>query len=137
MKTFKSDISLGIFVILMVLLGASFLITLSSNSGLLSMVVFFVQLSSIILVLNIFLQTDYTISNEGKLFIRCGVFYKTNINISDIHSVEQTSELTSAPALSFDRLEIKYGNNKSIIISPKDKRGFIEKLLMIQPTIQY
>ena len=34
----------------------------------------------------------------------------------------------SSPALSLDRLEISYGSQKKIMISPKDKTGFLQAI---------
>ncbi|MBD3724807.1 MAG: PH domain-containing protein, partial [Flavobacteriaceae bacterium] len=38
--------------------------------------------------------------------------------------------MLSTPASSLtDRIEVFYGNSKSIVISPKDKQGFVDELL--------
>jgi hypothetical protein len=42
----------------------------------------------------------------------------------------------SAPATSFDRLEILYNSFDTVIISPKDKSGFITHMKTINPSIE-
>ena len=44
--------------------------------------------------------------------------------------------MNSAPANSFDRIEIIYNKFDSIIISPENKQQFIESLLVINPDIK-
>lgn len=51
-----------------------------------------------------------------------------HVPLSDIRAVEETRSLLSAPALSLDRLRIRYGDNRAIVISPRDKEKFIQRL---------
>jgi hypothetical protein len=50
------------------------------------------------------------------------------IPIQSIVSVQETQSVSASPALSFDRLEIIYGEDKAIIVSPLEKAKFIQKL---------
>lgn len=52
------------------------------------------------------------------------------IPLADITAVEETRSPFSAPALSLDRLRIRYGDRHAIVISPKDKAKFLKKLGM-------
>lgn len=85
--------------------------------------------------LQLFLNTTYKISDDHQLVIRCGIATFGKIDISSIKSVEKTNSIISSPAPSFDRIELKYDKWESVIISPKDKRGFIDALLKINPGI--
>lgn len=69
-------------------------------------------------------STDYRIQDDA-LLIRSGPF-RWRISLSEIQEVEPSRSLLSSPALSIDRLRISYGNNRSILVSPEDKSGFIE-----------
>jgi len=84
-----------------------------------------------------FLTTYYQI--EGKtLRIRCGLFFNLIIDIDTIRRMSKTNNLISSPATSIDRLEIKYQKDRKIdtvLISPKDKSGFIKMLVDINPAI--
>ncbi len=85
-------------------------------------------------VLHLFLKTDYTIENE-ELKIRSGFFKEKPIAISEIKAIRKTNSIISAPAASFDRIEVKYKVFNTIIISPKDKKDFIQHLKKINPNI--
>ena len=79
--------------------------------------------------------THYTINND-LLEIKCGFLFKKKIKISTIVSIKESRNPLSAPALSLDRIEIKYNNYDYILLSPKDKTGFTSTLLQINPSIQ-
>ncbi|MGB3727417.1 MAG: PH domain-containing protein [Glaciecola sp.] len=65
--------------------------------------------------------------DKKMLNIICGPF-KWHIELSTIKSVEPSTDMVSSPALSLDRLLIVYGNGKVVLVSPKDKEGFISAL---------
>jgi hypothetical protein len=81
----------------------------------------------------IFTKTNYTIDGD-VLIIRSG-FFRWRVPIRDIESVTPTHNPSSSPALSLDRLEIRYGP-KTILVSPDDKAGFIRALTRINPNIR-
>jgi len=68
-------------------------------------------------------DTNYTISND-TLTIKSGPRTWV-IPVSSISSVAETRNSRSSPALSLDRLLIEYDNGKFVMISPKDKKGFL------------
>jgi hypothetical protein len=74
-------------------------------------------------------STYYLIENN-QLIVKSMIF-RWKINISDITQIESTHNPLSSPALSLDRLRIYYmknGRMTSIMISPKDKEGFLNTL---------
>jgi hypothetical protein len=79
-----------------------------------------------VLPLIILVSTQYTI-RDRELIVRSGPF-KWRIPIADIKAVTPTSDPLSSPALSLDRLRIDYGEKKSLMISPRDKDGFLREL---------
>lgn len=85
---------------------------------------FIACLFALALPLWLLVSTDYTI--EGRaLKIRSGPF-KWQVSLDDIHKVEETRSVISSPALSLERIKIDYGQGKTVIVSPKDKHGFME-----------
>lgn len=84
---------------------------------------------------HLFAMTDYTISGS-TLKVRSGIIINIVIDIATITKIEPTGSILSSPALSFDRLEVFYNKYDSVIISPKDKAGFITKLKEINPGIE-
>ncbi|UJP06302.1 MAG: PH domain-containing protein [Nitrosomonas sp.] len=74
----------------------------------------------------IFMSTQYMV-DDTDLEIISGPF-SWHIPIQSITSVQETHNAATSPALSFDRLEIMYDENRSIYVSPLDKAAFIQKL---------
>lgn len=68
-------------------------------------------------------MTRYVV--KGDELIVYGGIYKINIPLKDIISVESSKSLLAGPALSPDRLQIIYGDYKSVLVSPKDRAGFL------------
>jgi membrane protein YdbS with pleckstrin-like domain len=68
-------------------------------------------------------STRYALE-PGQLRVQSGPF-KWRIPIADITAITPTSNPLSSPALSLDRLRIDYGKGRSVMISPRDKQGFL------------
>ena len=74
----------------------------------------------------IVLSTSYTLGRT-RLRVRCGPFRWT-IPLAEIRDVRPTRNPLSSPAPSLDRLRIDYGQRRSVMISPRDKEGFLREL---------
>lgn len=74
----------------------------------------------------IMVSTKYIVEN-GNLKIISGPF-SWIIPITSIKSVQESQSSAFSPALSSDRLEIEYGEDKVMMISPADKIKFMQKL---------
>ncbi len=86
------------------------------------------------LILHMLYNTKYVIQgNQLKVF--SGFIRFKPIDIQAIKKIEKTSNIISAPAASLDRIEVSYGRFDSLIISPRDKAGFAQALLEINPDI--
>jgi hypothetical protein len=81
---------------------------------------------SVSLMLWTVLGTDYTIDDDS-LRVRGGPFRWT-IRLQDIRSVTPSRNPVSSPALSLDRLRIDYGQDRFLLVSPKDKEAFVRDL---------
>jgi hypothetical protein len=88
----------------------------------------------IFLIINMYTGTFYKISSNNRLLIKCGIIEKFDIDIMDIESIRRTNEITSAPALSIDRIELNYKGGR-VIISPVDKEKFIADLRKVNSKI--
>lgn len=74
-----------------------------------------------LLLLVLFFNIKYTLTAD-TLLVKNG-FSTQSISLKDITNITPTSSTLSAPALSLDRIEIRYEGG-SIVISPKDKDRF-------------
>jgi hypothetical protein len=80
--------------------------------------------------------TIYYIFIKDNLYIRYAYSIIKKISIPTIIEIRYFSkEVRNSYSLSNDRIEIIYANDKSILISPKDKDGFIEEIQLINPNI--
>lgn len=80
-------------------------------------------------------STQYIISDD-ILNIKCGFLINDKINIMDITKISPSKSIVSAPAASLDRIGIYLNKQRTpVIISPKHKSDFINKLKSINPNI--
>ncbi len=79
--------------------------------------------------------TSYTIK-EDELQVKSMFVVNQKIDISKIRKIEKSNSILSSPALSFDRIVIRFNKYDEIYISPKQKLAFIEELLSINPSIE-
>ena len=86
-----------------------------------------------ILPLHVLYATEYVFEGDA-LRIRASLFRWT-VPLAAIESVEPTSNPLSSPAVSLDRLLIRYGD-KRIMISPEDKVGFLHTLALRAPHLE-
>lgn len=128
---FKSKIDLWfhLVVVLFTILTLWLLYSYITNKrGLIALILFITLL--ILSILPMYLFTYYTFENSF-LHIRCGLMINIKINYKNIVSVKDSKSLISSPALSMDRIEIKYYENSYpnfLVISPERKQEFIDTL---------
>ena len=61
------------------------------------------------------------------LLVRSGPL-KWTIPIAEIQDITPSRNILSAPALSLDRLKIRFGKRAFILVSPEDKEGFLRAI---------
>jgi hypothetical protein len=74
----------------------------------------------------VLVSTAYTLTSRA-LLIRSGPF-RWSIPLREITEVTPTRSALSSPALSLDRLRIRYASNSIIMVSPEDRRRFLADL---------
>lgn len=82
--------------------------------------------AGILLIASVLVRTHYTVS-DGALRIVCG-FFSWSIPVAEITRVTDSNNPISSPALSLDRLRIDYASTKYVLVSPKDKAGFLRAI---------
>ncbi|RUA34518.1 MAG: hypothetical protein DSY77_04920 [Bacteroidetes bacterium] len=135
-KNYPSKVSYGLMIFIFMIFFAPFIFHIIDEgfSELVSVVlVFLIILYGFIVYL--FFQTVYIIENS-QLKIKFGFFSFKPIDIMDIKEISKTSNIISSPAPSFDRIEIKYADYGSVIISPKDKISFSKDLVQLNSEIK-
>jgi hypothetical protein len=73
-------------------------------------------------------STYYQVEAE-VLEIHSGPFH-WSVALSDIQSVRPSRSLLSAPApaLSLDRLELRCASGRQLLVSPRDRMGFLDAI---------
>jgi hypothetical protein len=68
--------------------------------------------------------TRYLVTDR-EVVARSGPF-RWRVEIAGIESIHPSRSPLSSPAMSLDRLEIRYGGGRKLLISPEDREGFLE-----------
>lgn len=89
----------------------------------------------VVLVYDMLLHTDYGINGEW-LHIRCGFLFQMNLPISKIIEITHKSTILSSPALSSERIGLRYGKTNWVYVSPENQEEFISALQLINPNIK-
>lgn len=135
-KKYTSKVSYGLLTVVFLVFFSPLLLNLVKSGINLNLTIISMFLIIIFgLISHMFLKTEYIVE-ENKLKIKCGFFNYKPIDINEIKEITKSSTIISAPAPSFDRIEIKYGKFEELIISPKDKIEFAAYLTSINPAIK-
>lgn len=127
MTKYKSKIDIGLILIVFCIIAISTVPMFVPEIAWLGIII---DLTVILIFLNIIYGTAYIIE-EDMLTIRYGIFINKTIDIHDIVEVNKTKDMESSPALSLDRIRLKLKNKETVMISPKDRDGFINKICSI------
>ncbi len=133
---YKAKISYGLLFFIFISLFAHFIPDIVHGAFNTSFIIVFGLICVVYFyIIYLFLNTNYTIENNN-LIIKSGFSSYPPIGIDEITEITISREIKSAPAPSFDRIKIKYGENKSVLLSPKDKLSFANHLSRLNPRIK-
>lgn len=132
MTTYKSKYEFVLIIPLVIILGV-FGFIMAYNKiwpGLFIMIV----IASF--VAHMFLTTYYQIDGRA-LKIKSGFLFNRTVAIDSIRKITAAKSPLSSPSTAPGRLEINYNKSDSIIISPKDRPGFLDEIKKIKPDIEF
>ena len=95
--------------------------------GTINYVMLVVSVLSIFLIVSIWLNTYYILS-ENELRVKCGFWKATRIAYESVKKIRKTNSPMASSALSIGRIEILYGVGGVVMISPENEREFIQEL---------
>ena len=130
MKVFKSKIDLWFGLVLV------YPIFVSIKSLLFGEWIGLIGLGVVVGLILFLSKTTRYIINENQLIIKSTWIVNVRIDISKITKIEKSNSVLSSPALSLDRLRIRYNKYDEILISPKEKNEFIDQLLKFNSNIE-
>lgn len=73
------------------------------------------------------LGSTYYVLTAAELHVRSGPF-RWRIPLREIRAVEPTRSVLSSPALSLDRLRIRHGPMRYLMVSPREMERFLREL---------
>ncbi len=127
-KQFRSKIDRWIFVLLIgviivqiVAVGSA---AIQAGDPLATTGLIFLMIAVVGLMVWLLVGTHYTV-DRGVIKIVSGPF-RWKVPVDQITSVTATRNPLSSPALSLDRICIRYGKRRRIMISPADRAGFLK-----------
>lgn len=127
--TFRSKMDAWL-VILIVAASLGVLVTmiplLMQTEGMQLWIVLPLMLLAVVLPIWLLVSTRYIVENK-MLKIMCGPF-RWKIKLDEIESLKATKNPLSSPALSLDRVMIRYRNGRRVMVSPEDKQKFAAAL---------
>ncbi|MDJ0904705.1 MAG: PH domain-containing protein [Woeseiaceae bacterium] len=129
-RKFKSKVDRWILVLILVVIvvqvvAVTAAITEAGEPGMITSLIL-AMIGIVALMVWLLLGTHYTV-DRGIIRIVSGPF-RWKVPVEDITSVRATRNPLSSPALSLDRLSIRYGKRRRIMISPADKAGFLKAI---------
>lgn len=95
-----------------------------------------IGLAVVVGLILVFSKTTRYIITENQLIIKSTWIVNEKIDISKITKIEKSNSVLSSPALSLDRIRIRYNKFDEVLISPKEKKEFINEVLKINPNIE-
>lgn len=123
-KVFASKVDIALPILLVVSSIPAILIGITEKDW----VLIALMVAVFAMVMYLLFDTYYVIT-QGILKVHSGFIVNKNISIESIKAIKKTDSILSAPASSLtERIEVCYGNSKTIIISPKEKLIFIAEL---------
>ena len=129
-KRFKSkaDRWIVVLIVLVIVMQAVAIgsAALQADDPLETTVMIFLMIAIVALLIWLLTGTYYTV-DRNTLRVVAGPF-RWRVPVDQITSVEATRTLLSSPALSLDRMRIRYGNKRVIVVSPADKAGFLKAI---------
>ena len=126
-KQFKSKIDRWIFVLLIVVIIVQIVAVgsaaIQAADPLVTTGLIFLMIGVVGLMVWLLLGTHYTV-DRGVIKVVSGPF-RWKVPIDQITSVTATKSPLSSPALSLDRICIRYGKRRRIMISPAYRAAFL------------
>jgi len=126
MKVYKSKIDWWLIIVIFIVFCYPMIEGFLSKDY----VMFSVSFGVLTLVFLMFKSIKYKIDGENLQ-----VWWK-KIDIKSIKKIYATNNPLSSPALSLDRIAVVYNQVDEILISPKERKAFVEELLKINPNIE-
>ncbi len=129
-RVFKSEIGWWYHLLIFVMIVLCIVSILSRHVAMI-----IASLLSSAFISHVFFNTYYVVTAEGVLELYCSFFPKKKINIAEIEALQPSILPVSSYALSLNRLIIWKDGKMWMLISPKNRKEFVNLLLKYNPEI--
>jgi hypothetical protein len=140
--TFRSKVDGWLVGLIVAIVGGAFVFVVTGiarDGGPKAAVIAAVLLAGVgLFIIRTFRSTRYEVDG-ATLTVRSN-FLRWRIDITSIDDVTPTHDPISSPAMSLDRLRIRYrkdGEARELLVSPAEKEAFVEALRAVKPAIRY
>ncbi len=86
-----------------------------------------IEVLVLVLIVGMLRSTRYEVTSHDVI-VRSTPF-RWRIEIESIESIRPSRSPASSPAMSLDRLEIRYGGGRTLLVSPEDREGFLSAVV--------
>jgi hypothetical protein len=80
-------------------------------------------------------RSTYYLVSDREVVARSGLF-RWRIEIATIESIRPSRNPASSPAMSLDRLEVRYGHGRTLLVSPADRIDFLDAIVVRSPGLR-
>jgi hypothetical protein len=132
---FRSKVDWWLILILLSIPGAPFAMLWKTSGAFPS--AFWTPILVVTILGAIFFPIRYVFEGE-TVSVQCGIFRweHTAFHVNEVRRVRPTHDVLASPALSLDRLSVDLGFRGEVLISPKDKSGFLRALTQLDSGLQ-
>jgi hypothetical protein len=136
-NVFRSKIDWWLFLILLSIPGIPMAAVWTRAAGSLPLSLW-TPIIIVALLVIAFFPIRYVIEGE-TISVQCGLlgWEHTAFHVNEVQSVQPTYDILASPALSLDRLNVDLGFRTRIMVSPKDKAGFLRALQTLDPELRH
>ena len=132
---YRSKVDAWLVVLLLFVWAFSLLTVMAGSSS----VALWISAAVIVLMLvamtDIVLRITYVIAGN-TLTVKCSFVMKNDFDIRHIKSIKPSYSFLASAGASLDRLAIRFDNSRDVLlISPKDKQGFIDHICRVNPNV--
>jgi len=135
-NVFRSKVDWWLFLILLSIPGIPMAVVWTRSAGSPPVSVWTPLIIAGLLVVAFF-PVRYVIEGE-TISVQCGLIQweHTAFHVKEVQSVQPSFDILAAPALSLDRLSVDLGFRAGVLISPKDKAGFLRAVQALDPELR-
>ena len=132
---YRSKVDAWLVVLLLFVWAFSLLTVMAGDPSVALWISMVVIVLMLVAMTDIVLRITYVITGN-TLTVKCSFFMKKDFDIRKIKSISPSHSFLASAGASLDRLAIRFTDSREVLlISPKDKQGFINHICRVNPSV--